>query len=654
MKISLKGTLLLTSCLAAAGMAHADDEEDGAYLGEIRIESQPAQSVLGNQEITNEDIERRNPSTMRDVFNGETSVTTSGGASIAQKVYANGIEESLLSVTIDGARQNKSAFHHTGNVLIDPSLLEAVDITSGLAPADAGPGGLGGSIAYKTKDVDDLLEDGDNSGGYFTLGGGTNGYGYRSNLVVYGRESGFEYLLSGAIHQGSDYKDGSGTTVEGTEPDITDYMAKLAYTWDSGHRLSFSASQTEDTGLRAAQPGPGGLLFTRPDFAGLTTGPNTLIEGLSRRTSYSLTYTNQAPTAWFDPTVQLAYNEQEIDAGGVAGVNTSFSGTVKNVFQLGNGTLTAGLDFFDESAEGWTDAPFGFTGKENLRNIGIFAQARQELSPRASVSYGARYDWQDFDGADGSNFKDAGFSANGAIDVVLTDTLTLNAGVASTWGGYELGEAALVNFFTPWFYTGFTASRSNSARIGLRFDNGQWAARGAVFRTEIDDISAVLPSSGDRGASTDITSQGFDGSVSYLWNSGFARLNYTYADVSSSDVPIGSTAYYLGRPVGHQFALETAWQPSVDWLVGGTFRFAPEYDDVDTTTMTALPAYSVLDLYAEYVPLQMENLTIRLDIRNLFGETYVARGSDGAGTLGSAVALNEPGRTITLFATVRF
>lgn len=654
MTLSLRGALFLSSSLITASMAIAQDAEDGEFLGEIRIDSAPAQTLLGNQEITSEDIERRNPATMRDVFNGETSVTGSGGASIAQKVYVNGIEDSLLSVTIDGARQNKSAFHHAGNVLIDPGLLEAVNVTSGLAPADAGPGGLGGSIAYKTKDVADLLEEGDNFGGYLRLGGGTNGYGMRGNLVVYGREGGFEYLLSGTRHDGSDYKDGDGVTVEGTEPKISDYMAKIAYTTQNGHRFAFSASQTEDKGQRAAQRGPGGLLFARPDFAGLTTGPNTLIEAPSKRTSYAFTYTNLNTTEWFDPTIQFAYNKQEMDVGGVSGENISFSGTASNVFSLANGTVTAGLDFFNDTAEGWTAAPFNFTGKEKLQNIGIFAQARQDLGSRVSVSYGARYDWQEFTGADGSVFKDAGFSANGTVDVVLTNTLTLNAGVASTWGGYELGEAALINFFTPWNYNGFTASRSNSGRIGLRFDNGTWTARGAIFRTDIDDIAAVLPRGGNRGATTDVTSQGFDGSLGYLWDSGFVRLNYTYADVQSSGAPIGSTAYYLGSPVGHQFAVETAWQPSLDWLVGGTFRYAPEFTDVNTATSTTLDSYSVLDVYAEYVPPNMDNVTLRLDVRNLFDETYVARGADGAGSIGRPIPLNEPGRTITLFATVRF
>lgn len=117
------------------------------FLGEIRIESSQAQAALGNEQIRSARIERRNAATTADLFVGESAITASGGAAIAQKVFVNGIEESLLSVTIDGARQNKSAFHHTGNVLIDPALVKKVEVNAGLAPADSGPNALAGTIA---------------------------------------------------------------------------------------------------------------------------------------------------------------------------------------------------------------------------------------------------------------------------------------------------------------------------------------------------------------------------------------------------------------------------------------------------------------------------------------------------------------------------
>lgn len=644
----LAGTALSTPFLATTALAQEGEAVD---LGEIRIEAPEAQALLGNEEITEEMIEARNPSTTKDIFAGESAVNAGGGAAIAQKVFVNGIEESLLSVTIDGARQNKSAFHHTGNVLLDPELLKSVEISKGLAPADAGAGALAGSIAYQTKDAADLLEDGDNFGGQARLGTSDNGIDLETSLALFGRQGGFEFLLNGTRRTGDDYEDGDGNTVLGTQADLTDYVGKLAYESQSGHRFEFAASRTEDTGLRAAQAGPGGILFIRPDLAGITSGPSVLAEGLSRRTSYTLTYSNTQSQGIWDPVVQLSHNEQEIDAIGVYGTNKSLSGTIKNRFAITGGTLTAGLDFFNESAEGAGrgPGPFGSSGREELDNIGLFAQARQDLGDRFSVSYGARYDSQDFTAADGSRFSGDGFSANGSLDVILSDTWTLNAGLASSWGGYELGEAGLVNFGGAWDYTGFTTSRANAGRIGLRFDNGTWKASAALFRTDVDDISAVLPTGGARGATADLKSQGIDTTLEYAWASGFARASWTYADVELNGAAVGSTAYYLGRPMGHLIALEAGWTLDDQWRFGGTAEIALKNSD----TAVELPGYEVVNVYAAYTPRSLSNLEVRLDLRNLLNETYASRSADGIDST-RVIPLNEPGRTIGLTARLKF
>ncbi|MEP2920863.1 MAG: TonB-dependent receptor [Sulfitobacter sp.] len=615
-------------------------------LGTLRIESAAAQAVLGNDEITEDEIESRNPSTVADVFAGESSITASGGAPIAQKVFVNGIEESLLSVTIDGARQNKSAFHHTGNVLLDPALLKSVEVSAGLAPADQGPNALGGSIAYTTKDARDLLEEGDPFGGIYTLSYGDNGQGFRNTLTVFGQTGGLEYLLSGTRATGDDYDDGSGDSILGTGADLTDYIAKVAYTSQSGKRLSFSASETTDDGERASQGG-----FIRPDFAAVIGRDSELYQALSKRESYTLTYQDENPTGMFAPYIQLTYNEQTLDVGSIYGVNKSFSGVFSNEFNLRNGTVNVGLDFFDESAEGYdnTGSSRISSGREDLRNIGVFAQARQDLTERVSVSYGARYDWASFDGADGSDFDESGGSINGSIDFVLTDQWTINAGAASNWGGYELGEAALVNYGTAWNYNGFDTSRANAVRLGLRYENGPWSAKGAVFHTEINDINAVLPSDGARGATDDLTSRGFDGSVTYTGAKGFATMNYTYADVETNGDTTSTTAYYLGRPVGHIFGFEAGYDLTQEWRVGGTAQIALENNDTDVS----LESYEVVNLYAEYKPRRLENLSVRMDIENIFDATYASRSSDGLG-LSNVVPLTEPGRTVSLTASIKF
>ena len=63
--------------------------------------------------------------------------------------------------------------------------------------------------------------------------------------------------------------------------------------------------------------------------------------------------------------------------------------------------MTTGIDFFDEKAE---TAP-GTSGRETRYNRSLFAQARQDLTDRMSVSYGALYDHQWSEGADGSAFE---------------------------------------------------------------------------------------------------------------------------------------------------------------------------------------------------------------------------------------------------------
>ena len=637
-------------CQATSALAQSADEQP-LFLGTLRIESADAQALLGNDEITEEEIEARNPSSTKDVFAGESSVTASGGAAIGQKVFVNGIEESLLSVTIDGARQNKSAFHHTGNVLLDPELLKAVEISRGLAPADAGAGALAGAIAYETKDAADLLDEGDDFGGYFKLGASANGDGLEGALALYGMSGGLEYVLSATRRDSDDYEDGDDATVVGTGADLADYVGKVAFTAEAGYRLAFAASQTEDTGQRAAQAGPGGILFIRPDFFGVVGRESVMTPGLSRRTSYTLTVTNEQPQGIWDPTIQLSSNDQEIDASGVYGINTSFSGTVKNRFQIASGTITAGADFFRESAEGQGrgPGPFGSSGKEEMQNIGALVQVRQDVGDRVSLSYGGRYDAQEFTGADGSGFSDSDISANGSVDVILSDTWTLNAGLASSWGGYELGEAALVNFGAAWDYIGFTTSRANAGRVGLRFDNGTWKASAALFRTDVEDISAVLPTMGARGATADLSSQGVDASVQYDWAAGFAKVNWTHADVELDGDAVGSTAYYLGRPVGDVVALETGWDVTPEWRVGGTAEIALENDDAAKT----LPAYQMANAYVTYRPTGMKNLEVRFDVRNAFDESYVSRSSDGIDNA-RVVPLNEPGRTLAVTTKVRF
>ena len=116
--------------------------------------------------LSSDDLARAKPSDLQDVFVSEPTIEVGSPLPVSQKLYVNGVEETQLLVTIDGGRQNNKIFHHNATTLIDPTLLKAVSINPGVAPADIGPGALGGSIEYETKDVADLLDECETFGGF--------------------------------------------------------------------------------------------------------------------------------------------------------------------------------------------------------------------------------------------------------------------------------------------------------------------------------------------------------------------------------------------------------------------------------------------------------------------------------------------------------
>lgn len=107
--------------------------------------------------ISKERLDIVKPRSLKEVFSAESSVSVGGNSPINQKLYVRGIEETALAVRIDGARQNNKIFHHNATTLIDPALLKSVRASAGVAAADDGPGAIGGSAAFETVDVVDLL-----------------------------------------------------------------------------------------------------------------------------------------------------------------------------------------------------------------------------------------------------------------------------------------------------------------------------------------------------------------------------------------------------------------------------------------------------------------------------------------------------------------
>lgn len=641
------------ACLGAeAGAQEARDGEEGTVLDPIlvdRHEGWDRNAGAADREdsiyVDREDVDRRNPQTLKELFAGESEVSVGGAQPASQKIYVNGVEETNLAVTVDGARQNQKLFHHSTTNLIDPQLLKAVRVDAGVAPADAGAGALAGSIVFETVDVDDLLAPGRSFGAFASGDFITNGTTVTSGGAIYGRAGGFEGLGFFRFGGGDDYSGGDGSVVRGTETDFQSYLLKAAWESGSGHRFELSGERVDDDADRPYRANIGELVG-RPD-------PIVRKYDLSRANA-AFTYETVRPMGLFDPKVTLAWTEATVDVPdpyGSEGAASGWNGKAENAFPLfGMGTLTAGVDFYDEETT-YTD-PWTPKIAESASNIGLYAQARIEPLEALRLSFGMRGDRQRFEGIDGSKFENSGLSGNVSAAYDIAEFMTVRGGWSNVFGGIVPQESYIFN--PNWVYDDMDPVRSENFTAGIEGRHSGFTASAGLFRTDIQDARDANYSAGPFQA-FNFRSQGYTLGLGYEWRSGFVRANFTDADVTSGGGAVDSdTLTYFGAPVGRTFAIEATQLFFDEQLrVGGTVEIALDNDDLVSQGLEEIEGYEVVNLYMEYRPVSVPQLALRLEANNIFDEAYADRATYGQ-EFGVVQPLLEPGRSVLLSARVQF
>jgi len=654
---------LTSTCLAAvlpATAAMAQDLEDEYYtLDTITIEAQDEQEGAADRAtavyVSGAELERARSGNVKDLFAGLANVSVGGAIPVAQKIFVNGVDMLNLTVQMDGVLQNNRAFHHVSANVFDPGMLKFVRADPGIAAADTGPNAVAGAVIMETVDAGDILEDGQTVGGNVRLSYDTNGKTFGGSATVASKAGNFEALgyLRGA--NGEDYKDGNGNVVEGTEADFQSGLLKFAYDDNTQHRIEVSAQRIND---KANRP-------FRANMGGIVGRPAPVRPYNTQRNNYSIRYEDTRNTGMWDPEVVLGFSQSIVDVPqpyGSEGDSHTYSGKVQNTFHLSpTNTVVAGVDFYDRKAT--YDGPGLPTYSENSDNIGVFAQARFELGSAWEISTGARYDWQNFYGLDTAN--NAGFdksvdggSANLSVRYKLSDTFSLRAGASNVFGGIQLEDNYLfpdrVNIpvnpwdAPPWDYTNLQPSRAENYTLGFDWGNGNTKIGGEFFLTDISNVR-------DGDSNFDFESKGWNLGVTHSWDNGSARFSVARSDVERDGIGYGS--YYVqdyGAPLGTVAALQVQqYLPNQNLLIGGSVDMAMEYGDDLVDSDATLPGYAVVNVFAEYTPKQMQNLTLRASVNNLFDKQYADRATYGQ-DYSSVIPLAEQGRSFMLEAIARF
>jgi hemoglobin/transferrin/lactoferrin receptor protein len=668
--------LLLAFALALPTLVWADEDT----LQTVVVVGQATSRI-----VDAETLEKVQALDLEDIFRLEPSVSVGGSLGMAQKIYVRGMEDTLLNVTVDGAPQTGTLFHHIGRVSVEPELLKQVEVQAGAGEATSGAGAVGGAIRFKTKKASEMLEPGDRFGAVLK-GNYFSNDGAKGSASLYGKLNDHWGALASLVRVENNLReDGDGRTLLGTASEQDLGFIKLDGQLSDRQSLILSYEVREEEGE----------FGSKPNWA-VRTADEVLYPVEAQRETLVMNYGFEANPLW---SVELsAYQTQSefeqnvYDRWGRYAAEMLTKGfDLRNTSLLGNHKLVYGLDYRkDHVSSRYLDAyqpDWDWAWDLNVLEFaevgyvrGFYLQDHYRFWEPLLISIGARYDAYKFEQLSYGGVADNdGVSLNGGIEYSPLRNLTLSLGYAEAMRGKEVGDA-----FTLEHRPGRASLAPDiqpeevaNTELGMKYDSGVWRAKAAVYRTRIekvilDQIGTAPPQ--DAIFYENIGELEIEGAE---FNTGFSLGHFRLDLAFSHSVPElngnpveGYEHNGLANASGDKWVLRLEYIFSDRFDVGWISTRVEDLNDIavlhrnvevgwiESLQYVDKPGYSVHDLYFQWRPFGDESLRVNLAVQNLLDETYRSHSSvadyshipDYEGIVG----INEPGRDIRLGISYAF
>lgn len=659
-----------------------------------------------NSLITPEEIENYQASDLADIFRHTPSVTVGGSLGIAQKIYVRGMEDTMLNVTVDGAPQTSSLFHHIGRVSIEPELLQGVEVQAGAGEATSGIGAVGGAIRFETKDAADLLEKDEKFGGQAKVSYFSND-GHKESITLFGKVTDEVGVLASYVNVSNDnMNDGDGNTLYGTAADQTLAFVKINAELTDNQDLTLSYEKREEEGEFAKTPNWSVL------------ADDALFPSWGERETIVLNH------AWYlNDLINLETTLYSTDSSFKRELYTwdanieTVGFDVRNTSNLGNHSITYGVEHKNDQVHAESYETYGGVDDEKGTVTALYAQDHWQLIDDLLLSFGARYDayelehtgdvvsWEkdedgnwyaipDYSDPGAGNFKvdkQDGVSLNGGLAYTITNNLTFSAGYAQALRGRQIADAFTLGEVEH--NEDLQPEEVENTEMGLVYNDGTFILEASAYLSVINDVvfdkfkgreGVFYENIGDLETSgfelvAGYQAESFDVLISY--NSNNVELNNTsfvwpdandasgYSTVNVSGVELEAYEYGgLGTTVGDSVNASFNYDYNEKLSMGFNVNYVADVNDIEVfhrsielgwvTELETLnkPGYTVADAFISYAPI--DTLKFDLTVQNLFNETYLNHGSvaDYAHIEGyeSVVGINEPGRDIRIAVSYNF
>ena len=385
--------------LGLSSLAHAatDTSDADTELSAITVTANQSPSQVGSDKV-----HVRQADSIRDVLRDIPGVYVGGTNNMNQQIQVRGVGESGLNISIDGARQLGTIFHHNGRTLIDPDLLKRVNVDVGNHSVTSGMGALGGAVQFTTVSASDMLQDGASFGGKVKSSYATNNNQWQNSLMLYGKPIDELDVLGYVNYKSMNLgESGDGRPLGGDGKEV-DYLVKAGWQVTPEQKITVSAERNDLSGLYPAR-----LEFPHNDLPGSQYVP--LINQTYQRDTQTLGYEYTPGNDWIDLSAKIYRSKTFLDNGKdfarfvnnpwlnwLAKLEIETVGTtLKNTSHFDTGSVNHGLNLgyeFYDTENNKTDARTGkYSQGESGRLHSLYVEDKIALG-NFSLTPGVRYD----------------------------------------------------------------------------------------------------------------------------------------------------------------------------------------------------------------------------------------------------------------------
>ncbi|MBL1457727.1 MAG: TonB-dependent receptor [Methylophaga sp.] len=636
--------LTLAIAYALSGQVAWAAENESIQLDTVKVTGNTITPETNS--VTAEQIEKIQANDLQDLFSQSPEVTIGGGPGFAQKLYIRGVEDQLLNITIDGAQQATRQFHHAGRISIEPELLKRVEVNAGAGNALSGPGALGGSVKFTTKDPEDMLKPGDQFGGLVKGMFSSNTDSFKTNTSLFGRlTDDWSAMVSYTQADVDNYEDGNGDEMLGTEADQEYLFAKVVGHLTDSQTLRLSFEKREDEGERSQ----------RPQWR--VAGFNPLYPIESERETITLNYTlNPINNPYLDLALTLYDTETEMFQNGrfgpFTGTGESTGFDLRNTSILGMHNVTYGVDYREDKtiADGVSES-----AKDDSKVKGIYIQDDIYITDALLLSGGMRYDDYELENEfANTQYSEDDVSHNIGLNFHFTENFSAFASYAEAFKGPLAQDAFKVGFTSN--AADLKPEKAENVEFGVAYESISWFGSAKAYRSEIQDVIGVSPSNRNLFDNIgDLDSDGYILEVGHRWKSVMARLSYHYNDAEVDGVEANAYDHNgIANTVRDTVIVSMDYQYDPQWNFGWNARFVKGRDNVESSLGEVdQPGFGVHDLYVQWTPSTTEDVRIGLALRNVLDKDYLDH-SSVANYEGILSGYNEPGRDVRLSVAWQF